>query len=259
MRVPPEIVDRIIDHLHHHPETLMTCSLVARDWVPSARLHLFAKLTISSAYNGPRSKKLASILPNILHYCQELTLTDYPTQYFIELPPMIHTYTDGFTPRTLHIRLRDPFPRCLVELLVAISEKITTLTLAGNGELESCQDLWRIIRIFPNLRNVHVSDLGYSSRKGGLTIPPGYCHSPPIVFFSFHSHCLGYVIKQLARPPYPLKHLKSLAIHHTGQKQPRLDSVAIKYRDTITTLKFGANTINGSGTSVPTFPTVPQR
>ncbi|KAL0945800.1 hypothetical protein HGRIS_012087 [Hohenbuehelia grisea] len=44
---PPEIFDIILDHLHHYPQALRTCSLVSRAWVVSCRLHLFNHTSIS--------------------------------------------------------------------------------------------------------------------------------------------------------------------------------------------------------------------
>ncbi|KAF9777308.1 hypothetical protein BJ322DRAFT_730196 [Thelephora terrestris] len=56
---------------------------------------------------------------------------------------------------------------------------------------------------------------------------------------------MGFVLEQLAEPPYPLTHLESLEIHHTDQQQKYLNSVATKYQNAITTLKFGAQSTIG--------------
>jgi hypothetical protein len=139
------------------------------------------------------------------------------------------------------------------ELLVTISRRITDITLT-DCSFDSRYDLWKIFRLFPNLQNVHASNLGYtSSDEGSLVIPPNHCHSPPIVSFSLHTRCMGFVLEQLAKPPYPLTHLKSLEIHHTDQYQGKLNSIAAKYQDAITTLKFGANSTIGSGVFISPF------
>jgi hypothetical protein len=66
---------------------------------------------------------------------------------------------------------------------------------------------------------------------------------------------MGFVLEQLAEPPYPLTHLKSLEIHHTNQQQKYLNSVATKYQNAITTLKFDAQSTVGDG--VYLFPLPP--
>lgn len=261
MTIPPEIVDRIIDYIHEDTKTLIACSLVARDWVPSTRLHLFAKLSLLSAHEVARFAELDSFAPNIIHYCQELSIGtnnkfDNPSTWpgflpFIGTPPLtISERVDRFVSlHTLHFR---GFPSgvksSLISPLVEISGKNTTITFTDSS-LESCYDLWKILRLFPNLERVHVSDLGYSSSgEGRLAIAPSYCHSPPIVSFSLHTYCQGFVLEQLAAPPYPLPHLRSLEIHHTDQQQQHLNSIATKYQDAITTLKFSAHSTLGSGT-----------
>ncbi|KAJ7452386.1 hypothetical protein B0H11DRAFT_288820 [Mycena galericulata] len=43
---PPEIVDLILDFLHTECTTLAACSLVCREWLPSARFHLFSQIDL---------------------------------------------------------------------------------------------------------------------------------------------------------------------------------------------------------------------
>jgi len=268
MRIPPEIVDRIIDYVHDDVKTLTACSLIARDWVPSTRLHLFAKLSLLSEDEVARFTELDNFAPNILYYCQELTIGtnnkfDYPSAPpllpFVGTPPStIGERINRLTSlHTLHLRGFPSGVRSnLIPTLVVISEKITTITFTDSS-LESCYDLWKILRLFPNLEHVHVSNLGYSSnRKKGLVISPGCCHSPPIISFSFHTHCQGFILEQLATPPYPLTHLKSLEIHHTDQQQQHLNSIATKYQNVITTLKFSACSTLGSGARPRSPPSV---
>jgi len=259
MAMPPEIVDRIIDYVHDDTKTLIACSLVARDWVPSTRLHLFTKFSLLSAHKVARFTELDSFAPDILYYCQELSIgtnnkyddpsTPGSLPLVGTLPSTISGRAERFTSlHTLHFRGFSRLKGVLIASLVDFSEKITTITFT-HSNLESCYDLWKILRLFPNLENVHASDLGYSSSKeGGLAVAPSYCHSPPIVSFSLHTYCQGFVLEQLAEPPYPLTHLKSLEIHHTDQQQRHLNSVATKYQDAITTLKFSAYSTLGSGT-----------
>ena len=264
MTIPPEIVDRIIDYIHDDPKTLMVCSLVARDWIPSAYFHLFAKLSLFTPDDCVRLTELLNFSPSPLHYCQELTTglmddfrkSPHPLGSMAFVQPLLKLFKqmDPFTSlHTLHIR-GIPCPTVdFIELLMVISQKIATVNITWCS-FRSHHDLWKILRLFPNLQNVHASKLGYFYyNEAGLNIPPNHCHSPPIVSFSVYTHCMDFFLEELAEPPYPLTHLKSLEIHHTDQPQENINLIATKYRDAISTLKFSANSTLGSGAFVSTF------
>lgn len=46
-KCPAEVIDYIIDFLHHDVPSLASCSLVCRNWVPSTRSHLFHSIRIA--------------------------------------------------------------------------------------------------------------------------------------------------------------------------------------------------------------------
>ena len=46
-RLPPELIDRIIDYLHSDPRSLAACSLVCKLWEPTSRFHLFRRIDLS--------------------------------------------------------------------------------------------------------------------------------------------------------------------------------------------------------------------
>ncbi|KZP08268.1 hypothetical protein FIBSPDRAFT_840493, partial [Athelia psychrophila] len=46
--VPSEITDAIIDHLHADVASLEKCSLICKNWLPSARHHLFRAISLHS-------------------------------------------------------------------------------------------------------------------------------------------------------------------------------------------------------------------
>jgi len=48
-RLPPEILDHVIDILHDEPEALKRCCLASKSWVPRTRRHLFANIELRSA------------------------------------------------------------------------------------------------------------------------------------------------------------------------------------------------------------------
>jgi hypothetical protein len=45
-RLPPELIDSVIDALHDDPAALMICALVCRSWVHASRHHLFSYLAV---------------------------------------------------------------------------------------------------------------------------------------------------------------------------------------------------------------------
>ncbi|KAJ7057007.1 hypothetical protein C8F01DRAFT_1153047 [Mycena amicta] len=46
-RIPSEISDMIIDHLHDDVSALRQCALVCKEWLPAARLHIFSVVHLS--------------------------------------------------------------------------------------------------------------------------------------------------------------------------------------------------------------------
>src|ERR1700733_11439966 len=45
-RLPPELIDRIIDFLHDDKRRLSVCSFCCRNWVPTSRLHYIESMDI---------------------------------------------------------------------------------------------------------------------------------------------------------------------------------------------------------------------
>lgn len=82
--LPQELVDHIIDHLHDDRLTLNHCSLVSRAWLPTSRLHLFAKvsLTVSPANTldptelCKRLHRLLSTTPSLIPNIRELDICE---------------------------------------------------------------------------------------------------------------------------------------------------------------------------------------
>jgi hypothetical protein len=71
--LPPEIIDRIIDHLHDNQADLRTCARVCRAWLTSSRFHLFYSISINS---GPwrRMYRAVQRSPDIALHVRELRL-----------------------------------------------------------------------------------------------------------------------------------------------------------------------------------------
>lgn len=83
-RLPQELVDHIIDHLHDAPLTLSNCSLTSRTWLPTSRLHIFSKIVFKASplYTAPPNelcKRLYHLLtstPDIISNIRELEICE---------------------------------------------------------------------------------------------------------------------------------------------------------------------------------------
>jgi hypothetical protein len=79
-RLPPELIDRILDYLHDSPSNLRRCALVCKAWVHSSRFHLFHKISINTlqVMAARRYDKLLDAIrtcPGILSYVREVHLS----------------------------------------------------------------------------------------------------------------------------------------------------------------------------------------
>ncbi|KAK0235852.1 hypothetical protein EDD85DRAFT_953725 [Armillaria nabsnona] len=71
--LPGEIVDAIIDECHTDLHTLVSCSLVSKQWFASSRYHLFSTIELSSKDSKTFSKLLESPLCTITPYLNEIS------------------------------------------------------------------------------------------------------------------------------------------------------------------------------------------
>ena len=76
-RLPPELIDIIIDHLHSDRRALVSCSLVCKTWRLSARHHLFARLALNleDAKNPEFLRSGLDIIPFARHIHLDYLLT----------------------------------------------------------------------------------------------------------------------------------------------------------------------------------------
>ncbi|KAG6874863.1 hypothetical protein C0993_011886, partial [Termitomyces sp. T159_Od127] len=81
-RLPQELVDQIIDHLHDDYPALTSCSLVSHAWRPSSLFHIFSRLSIKvtpSASPADLCRRLYHLLtssPAICAYIRELDVLE---------------------------------------------------------------------------------------------------------------------------------------------------------------------------------------
>lgn len=73
-KIPGEIIDFIIDHLHTDQLSLFACSLTCRTWLPSTRYHLFSRVILRGRNIASFSELLEYPLNNIAFVVQLLAI-----------------------------------------------------------------------------------------------------------------------------------------------------------------------------------------
>ena len=110
-RLPPELVDAIIDHLHNDKRSLASCSLVCKDWRYSARYHLFANLTLKpTKANDPSLLKSApKVIPFIRHLLLDYRSLGIPGSWNVAFPHLVGF--ESITSLALIFQSWDPIDR----------------------------------------------------------------------------------------------------------------------------------------------------
>ncbi|KAF8802719.1 hypothetical protein BYT27DRAFT_7111750 [Phlegmacium glaucopus] len=111
IRLPQELVDHIIDHLHDDQLALSNCARVCQAWLPTSRLHFFSKISLkaTSPHNGPavpqeQCKRLYAVLirsPEIIYNIRELEICEGSPHHHHDHYPELSSTTWITTERTL--------------------------------------------------------------------------------------------------------------------------------------------------------------
>jgi hypothetical protein len=67
-KLPQELIDAIIDHLHDDKEALASCSLVCRTWTPRTRHYLFTNFTLNGKKLKTFPRSGSAVMPFIRHF-----------------------------------------------------------------------------------------------------------------------------------------------------------------------------------------------
>ncbi|OBZ73453.1 hypothetical protein A0H81_06663 [Grifola frondosa] len=78
-KLPPELTDRVIDHLHDDARSLRACALVCRAWLPRARYHLFHDISLSLSHGRhklrfERFDRLLECYPHLGYFVRKLSM-----------------------------------------------------------------------------------------------------------------------------------------------------------------------------------------
>ncbi|KAK7689784.1 hypothetical protein QCA50_006423 [Cerrena zonata] len=84
--LPPEITDRILDHLHADTQTLLQCSLVVKHWVPRSRYYTFHSIVLKGHSKCQGLQSLLESNPNLGYFVKELKIMTT-----FEEPPWLST------------------------------------------------------------------------------------------------------------------------------------------------------------------------
>lgn len=94
--LPPEITDRILEHLYAYPQTLRQCSLVCKGWVPRSRYLAFQTVLLRNQMKCKGLEQLLEANP-ALAYCIEvlhiIMSFEDPAWLSIDLPKLTKKFT----------------------------------------------------------------------------------------------------------------------------------------------------------------------
>ncbi|KAI0717840.1 hypothetical protein C8T65DRAFT_707012 [Cerioporus squamosus] len=190
-RLPPELIDHIIDYFHNDKDRLLSLSLVSHALVPSVRYHLFDRLKITSSNVRKISALLNDESSEIALYVRELTLDagdGRSDQVFRqlrailagkELRTLLRAFFLDIAPRArnvLRLVLKGaPLEKTIVDMLASCFPKLNVLSLFDCA-LRCNADLDRLVRDHPTIHTLRAGRLcsinGLTSSDPSDTIGP---------------------------------------------------------------------------------------
>ena len=154
-RIPQEIIDEILDHLatSSNPESLQSCALVSKSWVPSCRRHLFR----TSLFSLENMKRWLEVFPapeeSPAHFVRNLRFTmqghDRGPDKFSECIPWFTSV------QTVSLSgygsVRPPW----ISLLWKLPQSVTSLAI--DTAMASLVQVRDVIAQLPNLEDLSLS------------------------------------------------------------------------------------------------------
>jgi hypothetical protein len=97
-KLPPELIDYIIDYLHDNIWDLRSCALVSKTWLPSCRFHIFYRISICSYGSSEicyhRLYEFIQQTPCLASYVRDLKFIDNPDAALERiLLPLLRSFT----------------------------------------------------------------------------------------------------------------------------------------------------------------------
>ncbi|KAI0752917.1 hypothetical protein C8Q80DRAFT_1267382 [Daedaleopsis nitida] len=216
-RLPPELLDQIIDNLHNDKDSLRACSLVCRSLVSSARFHLFRTILIRDDNYKRMVSLFVDTAPGLALFVRNLTLehggldeTFKHLQRIMEgkeAKSLLRSFIQIIVPRTKNVQrltLKDvPLDNSIVDMLAPHLPQLDTLSLFDCW-FRCNADLDKLVRDHPAIHTIRcgrVSSLyGFSppdtdERIGSplvlqqLKITEAYSPSPLTLMPWLVTHC----------------------------------------------------------------------
>ena len=195
--VPPELVDRVIDHLHDDKPSLGRCALVCHGWLPSSRLHLFEWVRIDSARSWELFSKMLLAAPCIGGFVKTLTM-QRPETFINRVVVHDDTVGSALTAlRTLHVdylgsidHLASFLEKHFLDLEGFYVEKMWRF---GPG----AGTLWKLISARPRLRSVALHEFNADIPRLLVQQLNGVADSRNIEHLSIDMEILGVMMKYI--------------------------------------------------------------
>lgn len=162
-RLPPELCDRVIDHLLFDRHALSMCALTCRAWLPASRLHLFRHVRLQ-ANTIPTFLSILLENPAIGAYVEDLMILAGSQGFTV--PDIIQMKTLQLLkeildrlPAVRTLKIPVFFRISVMETLVlgALSKSLQAISFSGLfiTDLQALSDL---LASFPHLQSVGFSD-----------------------------------------------------------------------------------------------------
>jgi hypothetical protein len=229
-RLPPELIDMIIDLLHTDQAALTTCALVCRSWVPASRLHLFPLFSEFYIHSATKkqvrilSSPLCTIASAVQHVVVEKTECRRNLLALFSRLSKTTQLTLRSRRETTFLQLQDCSPR-LEFALAPLSQQLECLVLQGI-QFDTLDSVFSLLRSFPRLQRVACSYVSFKilfNERHLRTLPTdqGF-HMPELRVLEMH--CSGRLLSRL--------------VERWGNAIPQLTMLRTDLRD-----EFGLSTL----------------
>jgi hypothetical protein len=156
----PELVDRIIDHLHDEFDALKTCGQVCQFWIPASRYHLFHSVTLTHANASGFLKLLKSRHATFVEHVRYLRV--HEGGWIQELVRLASVHR-----LALYTNVGFAIDSARGNFQVVTWLELQDITFPTFGDLAS------FICSFPLLRQIRLSSVGWSAESTDIP-PPGH-------------------------------------------------------------------------------------
>ncbi|KAJ7848493.1 hypothetical protein B0H14DRAFT_2767911 [Mycena olivaceomarginata] len=155
-RLPPELIDRIIDFLWDSPSDLFACSLVCSQWLSSSSRYIFESLTVRA---DPRFLDLVQFPSSVVaNYTRTLNFHLWPPQADHNASQILRCLPGVLNLRAVIVGTFPPSPKSFPVL-----SQVTKVSLR-HTRFTSCTDFTQLVSKFTALRELK---LGWVIWEGG--------------------------------------------------------------------------------------------